>query len=294
MDHPAPAHAGAAPVRPALTGQPACNSVGGMLLFLVDAFTDAPFKGNPAAVCIMDGPKPDGWMMRLAAEMNLSETAFLEPRADGYGLRWFTPKTEVTLCGHATLASAHVLWEEKREPAGKTILFHTASGELAAARNGSLIEMDFPARIAKPAEENAEVNASLGVSPVFTGKYETARGDIYLIGVDSDGTVRGLKPDFPRLLSTKARSVIVTAASSDGRYDFVSRYFAPAVGINEDPVTGSSHCCLAPYWSGVLGKRELTGFQASGRSGTVRCAYNGDRVLIGGNAVTVFRAELFA
>ncbi len=261
-------------------------------LFQVDAFTDTPFKGNPAGVCLLDEPESDMWMTQIAREMNLSETAFLLERNGGFDLRWFTPRVEVRLCGHATLAAAHVLWEEKRVAENTTIEFDTKSGRLTARKHGSLIALDFPARKLENAEQNAELNRALGIKPVFTGKYRAGHGDVFLLEADSEETVRRLAPDFQALISTGVRSVIVTSRSSDPKFDFVSRYFAPAVGVNEDPVTGSSHCILAPYWSGKLGKRELTGYQASERSGVVRCEWRDDRVVLEGNAVTVFKIEI--
>lgn len=261
-------------------------------LYHVDAFSDAPFGGNPAAVCVMDEARPDTWMADVAAEMNLSETAFLAPDSAGFALRWFTPRTEVSLCGHATLASAHVLWEEGIVPASGEIRFATMSGPLIARRSGVLIELDFPVRIADPVDDDAAVNRALGAHPVRTSVYSTPNGKILLLELESDADVRRIAPDFPALASTGARAVSVTAASSGDGCDFTSRYFAPAVGINEDPVTGSVHCLLAPYWAKRLGKNELTGFQASRRGGMVRCRWEGERVFISGKSATVYKADL--
>jgi PhzF family phenazine biosynthesis protein len=261
-------------------------------LFQVDAFTDTPFAGNPAGVCLLDEPRSDTWMMQIAREMNLSETAFLRELDGSYDLRWFTPKVEVRLCGHATLAVAHVLWEEKRKAENELIAFDTKSGRLTAHKRGNLIALDFPARKLESVEKNDGVNRALGIEPVFTGKYRAGSGDVLLLEVETDDTVRRLAPDFQALTSTGVRSVIVTARSADPIFDFVSRYFAPSVGVNEDPVTGSSHCILAPYWSEKLGKSELTAYQASERSGVVRCTWRDDRVILEGNAVTVFRIEI--
>jgi PhzF family phenazine biosynthesis protein len=261
-------------------------------LYHVDAFTDAPFKGNPAAVCLTPEPRAEQWMMSVASEMNLSETAFLQKHADGFRLRWFTPKAEVTLCGHATLASAHVLWEEGMVGQSEDIHFHTMSGVLTARRVDPFIELDFPARLTEPAPSNSALTQALGAEPQCTHTYKTAKGTIFLLELETEAMVRKLRPDFKSLAATEARAVIVTARSSTAGQDFVSRYFAPAVGIDEDPVTGSSHCCLAPYWSSKLGRNTLTGYQASSRGGHVRCRHVGDRVCIQGKAVTVFRAEL--
>ncbi len=263
-----------------------------MQVFQVDAFTDTPFAGNPAGVCLLPEAKPDSWMLHLAREMNLSETAFLLRQNEGCSLRWFTPTTEVALCGHATLASAHILWEEKLLAETETIAFQTKSGILRARKAGKVIEMDFPARNVQSIKNNEELNQALQVRPVFTGKYPTADGDLYLLDVESDETIRSIVPDYQRLLISTARAVIVTGASSDSTYDFVSRFFAPAVGINEDPVTGSAHCYLTPYWGAKLRKNEMIGYQASERGGIVKCKWVGDRVWLGGSAVTVFRAEL--
>jgi PhzF family phenazine biosynthesis protein len=256
----------------------------------VDAFTDRPFAGNPAAVCILAQPRPDAWMQAVANEMNLAETAFLVREADGYRLRWFTPAVEVDLCGHATLASAHVLWDEGYLPLTETARFHTRSGLLTARRAGDRIELDFPAEPVAPVDVTvAETVASaLGAVPRFVGRN---RMDL-LAELPTAADVRALAPDRGRLLALGGRGVIVTAASDVPGHDFVSRFFAPRVGIDEDPVTGSAHCCLSPYWSGKLGRNELTGYQASARGGTVRVRVSGERVVLGGQAVTTLRGEL--
>jgi predicted PhzF superfamily epimerase YddE/YHI9 len=259
-------------------------------LFVVDAFTDRPFAGNPAAVCLLTRPGDDGWMQRVAAEMNLSETAFLGPEAAGHRLRWFTPAAEVDLCGHATLAAAHVLWETGREPPGKTIRFHTRSGVLAAEPAGRWIELDFPALPVRPCEPPAGLVEGLGAVPWAIGQ---SRFD-YLCEFDGEEAVRGLRPDFGRLATVRTRGVIVTSRAAGPKYDFVSRFFAPALGVPEDPVCGSAHCTLAPYWGQRLGKTELLGHQVSPRGGEVRVALRGDRVGLGGRAVTVVRGELAA
>ncbi|MBM4091731.1 MAG: PhzF family phenazine biosynthesis protein [Planctomycetes bacterium] len=257
-------------------------------LLQVDAFTDRPFSGNPAAVCLLREPQADDWMQAVAAEMNLSETAFLVRENDGYRLRWFTPKVEVELCGHATLASAHVLWTEERVPPDKPIHFHTRSGLLKAVRRGSLIELDFPSDPPSDGSPSADLLSALGVAAEYVGngKFD------FLVEVASEDAVRSVSPDFARLAQIEVRGVIVTARSSSPEYDFVSRFFAPWAGINEDPVTGSAHCCLAPYWQARLGKSEMTAYQASARGGVVRVRVHGDRVILGGQAVTVLKGSL--
>jgi len=229
-------------------------------------------------------------MRDVAREMNLSETAFLHPENGGYRLRWLTPAVEVDLCGHATIASAHVLWEDGHLPAGTQARFHTRSGLLLADRRGEWIELDFPATVAATAEAPADLVAALGVNAtnVARNKFD------YLVEVASEEEVRAAAPDFSALKKVGARGIIVTARASSAGFDFVSRFFAPGSGIDEDPVTGSSHCALGPYWAARLGKAEFTAYQASARGGVVRVRVNGDRVIIGGQAVTVMRAELLA
>ncbi len=260
-----------------------------MRLLQVDAFTSEPFRGNPAAVCLLDGERDDAWMQSVAAEMNLSETAFLRPREDGFSLRWFTPAVEVALCGHATLASAHALWEEGILAPDRQARFHTKSGLLTADRNGEWIELDFPATREERADPPPGLLESLGVpNPIYVGRNKFD----YLVEVASEEVVRGLEPDHTQLRRIPARGVIVTSRASGQKADFVSRFFAPGSGIDEDPVTGSAHCCLTPYWSARLGKTEMTGFQASARGGLVRVRLDGDRVKLGGRAVTVLRGTL--
>ncbi len=254
----------------------------------VDAFTDKPFAGNPAAVCILPGPKGERWMQDVAREMNLSETAFLHRENDGYRLRWFTPAVEVALCGHATLASAHVLWQDRHVPEGARARFHTQSGVLTAERRGDWIELDFPATPATPAQPPAGLVEALGVASTWVGR---SRFD-YLVEVETEDVVRRLAPDFGALARAEARGVIVTSRASTPESDFVSRFFAPRAGVNEDPVTGSAHCTLAPFWSQRLGKTEMVAYQASARGGVVRVRVQGDRVILGGQAVTVLRGEL--
>ena len=261
-----------------------------MRLLQIDAFTDQPFRGNPAAVCLLDRERDAVWMQNVGAEMNLSETAFLLPRADGWSLRWFTPSVEVDLCGHATLASAHALWEEKLMPAGETARFHTRSGVLLAKKQGEWIELDFPATREQKSDAPPALLESLGVkSPRYVGRNKFD----YIVEVASEEELRRLKPDHAKLRTLPVRGVIVTSlASNGGGYDFVSRFFAPGSGVDEDPVTGSAHCCLTPYWSERLGKNEFVAYQASNRGGTIRLRLDGDRVKLGGRAVTVLRGEL--
>lgn len=260
----------------------------GIPIFQVDAFTNRPFSGNPAAVCIVDEPKDELWMQDVAKEMNLSETAFLKREGEGFNLRWFTPTVEVDLCGHATLASAHILWEDGYMRPDKQVKFYTRSGILTAERNGDWIELDFPTEPEEEADAPSELIKALGIRPIYVGKN---RFD-YLVEVDSEETVQNLKPDLPLLAKVKTRGIIVTSRSSSKGYDFVSRFFAPRVGINEDPVTGSAHCCLGPFWKSRLKKDEFTAYQASSRGGVVRVRVNGDRVYLSGQAVTVLHGEL--
>ena len=259
-------------------------------LYHVDAFADGPFTGNPAAICVLDGhvSPTDTWMAAGAAEMNLSETAFVRARGDGAGdRRWFTPKVEVDLCGHATLASAHVLWTEAYSDA-EPIAFHTRSGVLRATRAADLIELDFPALENMPVDPPDGLAAALGAVPVAT-----ARNVHDLLAELADAaTVRTLTPDHAAIADIDARAVVVTARSDDDTHDFVSRCFGPRVGINEDPVTGSAHCALATYWAERLGRTDFRAYQASARGGTLRVALDGDRVRLGGKAITIARGEL--
>ena len=262
----------------------------GLRITQVDAFTDTPFAGNPAAVCLLPAPRDEGWMQKVAREMNLSETAFLVPEADGYALRWFTPAVEVALCGHATLASAHVLWEDGHLPAGRQARFHTKSGLLTGDRAGDWIELDFPAKREEPAVPPAGLAEALGAAPKYVGRNQFD----YLVEVDGEATVRGLQPDHRALAALPVRGVIVTARADSPGYDFVSRFFAPGSGVAEDPVTGSAHCALGPFWQSRLGKRELVAYQASPRGGVVRVRVDGERVKLGGKAVTILRGELLS
>ena len=256
----------------------------------VDAFTNEIFLGNPAAVCVLRAAAEENWMQNVAREMNLSETAFLYRHdSGGFVLRWFTPLCEVDLCGHATLASAHVLWEDGYENRNSEIRFETRSGDLRATLSGDLISLDLPSESEKPVTPPTALIEALGIEPCYVGRN---RFD-YLVEVDSEATLRGIKPDFIKLRRVETRGTIVTSQAETKRFDFVSRYFAPGVGINEDPVTGSSHCCLGPYWQRRLKKDTFTAFQASIRGGTVRIRMRrNERVLISGQAATVFRAVL--
>ncbi len=260
------------------------------ILYQVDAFTNTLFSGNPAAVCVLDAPADEAWMQNLAREMNLSETAFLVPRTDEghFDLRWFTPAVEVDLCGHATLASAHVLWETGYVLASTPLTFHTRSGPLYTRRHHKRIAMDFPAKPPVPAEAPAGLVEALGEQPVYVGSNKMD----YLVQLASADAVRTLTPDLSLLARVEARGVMVTAVSDVPGYDFISRFFAPRAGVPEDPVTGSAHCALGPFWKEQLGKDDLVGYQASARGGMVGVQVNGDRVTLFGEAVTVLKAEL--
>ncbi|WP_425800953.1 PhzF family phenazine biosynthesis protein [Desulfitobacterium sp. Sab5] len=257
-------------------------------IYQVDAFTDKPFSGNPAAICVLDSRGDADWMQMVAQEMNLSETAFLYKEADGYNLRWFTPTVEEELCGHATLASAHILWQEGYINKDQAVKFYTRSGLLTAAKRDGWIELNFPQ------EQDTEIMApknllqALGIEAKYIGKNRLD----YIVEVESEMMVRAIEPNLALLATVSARGVIVTSVSDDKEFDFVSRFFAPRDGILEDPVTGSAHCCLGPYWMQRLGKSELMAYQASKRGGIVKVQVTGDRVLLGGRAVTLFKGDL--
>jgi predicted PhzF superfamily epimerase YddE/YHI9 len=257
-------------------------------IYQVDAFTDQPFQGNPAAVCILPEPGDETWMQNVAREMNLSETAFLVQREDGFNLRWFTPSVEVELCGHATLASAHILWEAGYLAHDEKARFHTLSGLLTAEQKEEWIEMDFPSRPAVPFDPPTGLVEAIGAEPKYVGKNQYD----YLVEVESEEVVRKLQPDFGKLHQFGIRGVMVTSTASSREFDFVSRFFAPGAGIDEDPVTGSAHCCLGPFWSQRLGVDELVAYQASARGGVVRVRVDGERVYLGGQAVTVMHGKL--
>jgi PhzF family phenazine biosynthesis protein len=259
-------------------------------IYQVDSFTAEPFAGNPAGVCLLQGEREADWMKAVAREMNLAETAFLHSEQDGFGLRWFTPTLEVDLCGHATLAAAHVLWETGQLDPAATARFHTRSGVLTAQRSGAWIELDFPATPVEPAPMPEALQAALAVRPRYLGR---SRFD-YLVELDGEGAVRSLQPDLRELRGLESRGVIVTARSDRPEDDFVSRFFAPAAGIDEDPVTGSAHCALAPFWAERLGKSSFRARQLSARGGFLRVRLDGERVVLAGQAVTVLRGELLA
>jgi PhzF family phenazine biosynthesis protein len=263
----------------------------GAPLFQVDAFASGPFTGNPAAVCLLDAPGDPAWMQAVAAETNLSETAFvhaLDGETGRFGLRWFTPTVEVDLCGHATLASAHVLWETRRLAAGVAARFETRSGVLTATRAGDDVELDFPADPVAPAEPERDLLEAIGLRDAVASTGRIG----WVLEVADASAVRDARPDFTRLATFDI--AVLTARADDAAYDFVSRCFGPKFGIDEDPVTGSAHCALGPYWAERLGKTELTGYQSSARGGVVRVSVDGDRTVLGGRAVTVTRGELLA
>jgi predicted PhzF superfamily epimerase YddE/YHI9 len=254
----------------------------------VDAFTDHPFGGNPAAVCWLHAEADTAWMQAVAGEMNLSETAFVRPLEDGYELRWFTPTMEVDLCGHATLATAHTLWSSHLVPTDRPLNFHTRSGILTCRHSGSFIELDFPATPATQITPSDQLHEVLGVQVIAAGFSK-----FYQMAVlESAEAVRSVRPDFRKMKELPTLGVIVTAASDDPQFDFVSRFFAPAMGVDEDPVCGSAHCCLGPYWGSRLGKTELRAYQASARGGVLHLRLEQDRVVLMGQAVTIWRGEL--
>jgi len=260
----------------------------GTQLHQVDAFTSTPFAGNPAAVCILTTTREESWMQSVAHEMNLSETAFVRQVDDGFDLRWFTPLLEVDLCGHATLATAHVLWETRIARSEERLRFHTRSGILHASHLGDWIELDFPASGVTPSECNIDLEEALAVRPVFVGISDFD----FLVELESARELRGLRPNMELIRQADARGLIVTSPSDRDEYDFLSRFFAPQSGVHEDPVTGSAHCSLGPHWGEKLGKEEMLAFQASPRGGEVRVRLGGERVFLGGQAVTVMKAEL--
>lgn len=258
-------------------------------MYLVDAFVDQPFSGNPAGVCIVDQEPPAGWMQNVALEMNQAETAFVHKRADGsWDLRWFTPQVEVSLCGHATLAAAHALWLHAGETVA-TLEFHTLSGRLAATRIGDEIQLDFPSDFPQFIAEVPPVLLQLlGGQPQWFGQ---GRDDLIAV-VDSADAVRNFVPNAEQIASFTSRGLILTAPGDAGSgLDMVSRFFAPKVGINEDPVTGSAHCLLAYYWGHHLGKTHLRAQQASPRGGLLTLDWQGERVLLCGKARTMLSGE---
>jgi PhzF family phenazine biosynthesis protein len=259
--------------------------------FHVDAFADRPFTGNPAAVCLLDAPADAEWMRKAASETNLSETAFVVPIGGGFNLRWFTPAIEVDLCGHGTLAAAHVLWESGRLAEGDTARFETRSGWLSATRDSGWITLDFPALAVSPGPVPDAVVAATGLEPVFTGTC----GPKWVVEVAGEDSLRAARPDFARLRTVPGRALMITAASAPGHgADYVCRYFAPWAGVDEDPVTGSAHCALGPFWAARLGRRALSALQVSPRGGSLRVAADGDRVRLSGQAVTVVEGKWMA
>lgn len=260
-----------------------------MKIYQVDAFTSRPYTGNPAGVCILHEAKSEEWMLNIANEMSASETAFLYPQEGGFNLRWFTPQVEVDLCGHATLASAHILWKSEHLRSEEKAIFYTRSGVLTAQKSGDWIEMDFPIQLAKPVIPPNDLVEALGIKPYYTGQTQFD----YFIEAFNEDSVYNMMPNFSQLSKIDTRGVIVTSRSTDPGYDFISRFFAPGVGIDEDPVTGSAHCSLGPYWSERLGKEGLIGYQASHRGGVVKVRVeNNNRVTLGGKAVTVLEGEI--
>jgi PhzF family phenazine biosynthesis protein len=260
----------------------------GLRLYVVDAFTDRPFAGNPAAVCVLDGPRSADRMLRIAAEMNLSSTAFLvaRPEPNEYDLRWFTPRLEMPLVGHSTLASAHCLWEIQRAKLTDALVFHSASGVLTCRCVDGWISMDFPAIVPEPRDPQP-VATALRQTPAFVGFCD----DKWLAELPNDQAVRALRPDMRRIGELGGQGLIVTARSSDAKFDFLSRVFAPGVGVPEDPATGLAACLLGPYWGKRLEKTELTGFQASRRTGVMRIGLRGERIELSGQAVLTSRVE---
>lgn len=254
----------------------------------VDAFTDRPFHGNPASICWLEDDRPTEWMQSVAAEMNLSETAFVQKQPDGYGLRWFTPTMEVDLCGHATLATAHALWSAGLAPPGQQLRFHTRSGMLSCIQTHGMIELDFPATPATQIPVSEGLKRALK-APIV----QAATSRFYQMAVlETAADVRQCQPDYQAMLELQTLGVIITAASDDSRFDIMSRFFAPAMGVNEDPVCGSAHCVLAPFWAPRLGTNEIRAYQASARSGILHLTLRGDRIGLRGHAVTVWRGEL--
>ncbi len=261
-----------------------------MKIHIVNAFAEGPASGNPAGVCVLEKELPDEVKQKIAFDVGCSDTAFLTEGENVFALRWFTPTTEVDLCGHATLASAHVLWELGRVPTREEIRFSTKSGILTAANEGGLVEMDFPCREPWEIEAPESLSAAISRKPLYVGRNDSDHMVLY----ESEEIVRNAAPEMRHVKELGSRGLIVTAVSGSARYDFVSRFFAPNAGIDEDPVTGSAHCCLCPFWSRRLGKKELVGYQASERGGIVRARLLEDRVLLAGKASTAAVLEISA
>jgi PhzF family phenazine biosynthesis protein len=261
--------------------------------FQVDAFSSAAFRGNPAAVCVLAAAAEPAWMAEVAKETNMPATAFVHAEANTFGLRWFTPTSELELCGHGTLSAAHVLFECGRAKAGDPIRFESRGGPLTASARDGWIELDFPSAPEQPIDPPPGLIAALGIDARAVRYVGKGRLDV-LVEVADEATVRGLRPDLDTLREVKTRGVIVTSRSDGADCDFVSRFFAPSVGIGEDSVTGSAHCCLTPYWARRLNRTSFVAHQLSARGGVLRLQLDGDRVRIGGQAVTVVRGELTA
>ena len=257
-------------------------------MFQVDSFAARPFTGNPAGVALFSGSADPEWMQKVAAEMNLAATAFVERGSEGFALRWFSTKSELSLCGHGTLAAAHVLWEEAHAGPEEPIGFQTMSGTLMARRDGEWIDMDFPTEPASEVAPPPNLVRAIGVDPVFVG----ANRLDHLVVLADERQVRAMRPDLDLLATVPTRGVIASAPSDSAEFAFVSRYFAPAIGIDEDQATGSAHCCLGPYWGEWLGLTDMLAYQASPRGGVIRVRLDGDRVHLGGRAVTILRGEL--
>lgn len=257
-------------------------------VYVVDAFAEKPFTGNPAAVVFLDGPRDDAWRAAVAREFNLSETAFVEAEGTAFRLRWFTPAVEVSLCGHATMAAAHALWESGHLPAGAPAEFLTKSGTITATRDDGHITLDLPARPVTVAKPPPGLLALLKDTPLWFG----ANDELQLAEMDSEETVRRAAPDFAALAAVSPKGLVLTAPARRKTYDFVSRCFFPAEGIPEDPVTGSAHCALGPYWAERLKKPVLTAFQASARGGVLLVRPKGERVDVAGRALTVWSGTL--
>ncbi len=258
-------------------------------LYTVDAFTDKPFAGNPAAVCILEKELAETQMKKIAFEMNLSETAFVRKTGVVYSLRWFTPDSEVDLCGHATLATSHILWQTGLHDKSETISYETRSGILKARQVNGKIELDFPIDKEHPIDIPGVLVETLGAKPVYLGMTKWS----YLAEMDSEEKVRNINPDFEKMESLEAWGVMITARSASKDIDFVSRFFAPRKGVQEDPVTGSAHCALGPYWAKKLGKNKLKAYQASERGGYLDVNVEGERVKLLGSAVTVIEGKIY-
>ena len=259
-----------------------------MKIFTVDAFTDKLFSGNPAGVCILDEDMSENTMLSIAAEMNLSETAFVKKIDEGFSLKWFTPKVEVQLCGHATLATAHILWEQGILSQNEEARFHTLSGLLTVTNDNGEYEMNFPAYTVKDVSPNEKLIEALKVTPVNFAEAEYH----YICELESEEQLRNVSPSMETLMGLEKFGTIVTAKSNSNDYDFVSRFFAPSKGVNEDPVTGSAHCSLGPYWMQKTGRDYFTAYQASQRGGVVKIKMNDGRVLLKGRAVTFLRGDI--